>query len=80
MTFAGFDLPPELRMLRDTAAEFVAEEIWPSKWASTRATRRFRHWILRLSKRRAARGALVHGRPGSLRRRRSGYLRTVCRR
>jgi acyl-CoA dehydrogenase len=29
MTFAGFELPAELRMLRETAADFVTDEIWP---------------------------------------------------
>ncbi|MEN3273064.1 MAG: acyl-CoA dehydrogenase [Actinomycetota bacterium] len=29
MTFQGFDLPSELRMLADTISEFVREEIWP---------------------------------------------------
>jgi acyl-CoA dehydrogenase len=29
MSFQGFDLPGELRMLADTIGEFVREEIWP---------------------------------------------------
>ena len=29
MTFQGFELPDELRMLADTIGEFVRKEIWP---------------------------------------------------